>query len=186
MKVRGDATKFQKDLDAEDRQFNFLCDKEQYLEALRIVTHRSNSAYERYVQAGKRFFQLQQNNVPLAKRAKEYERLSRDLMDGYSGMNTTGVWALHMLACLIESQQVNQNKRWTDEEDEMLIEMACDDEVSMIDLALFFGRSPGAIQTRITNLVGVGRISQEISGRFVGSINGEHVAGVIEGELRKE
>jgi len=77
-------------------------------------------------------------------------------------------------------------KRWTQEEDEMLIEAATDGTKNIIDLANAFGRTPGAIQSRITKLVGIKRLSEEIAGRFIGTINGEFVKGDIDGTLRKE
>lgn len=77
-------------------------------------------------------------------------------------------------------------KRWTQEEDELLIEAATDGTKNIIDLSKAFGRTPGAIQSRITKLVGIKRLSAEVAGRFIGTINGEFVEGDIDGTLRKE
>jgi len=76
-------------------------------------------------------------------------------------------------------------KRWTQEEDELLIEAASDGTKTIIDLSKAFGRTPGAIQSRITKLVGIKRLSEEIAGRFMGTINGEFIEGEIDGTLRK-
>lgn len=74
-------------------------------------------------------------------------------------------------------------KRWSQEEDELLIEMAARSDVTIIELSREFGRTPGAIQSRITHLVGINRLSKEVAGRFVGSLNGEHVEGDIVGTI---
>lgn len=76
-------------------------------------------------------------------------------------------------------------KRWSQEEDEMLIEMAARDDYTIIKLARAFGRTPGAIQSRISMLVGINKISAKVAGRFIGTLNGEHVEGDISGVLRK-
>ena len=77
-------------------------------------------------------------------------------------------------------------KRWTQEEDEMLIEAATDGTKTIIDLSTAFGRTPSAIQSRITKLVGIKRLTADVAGRFIGTINGEFVEGDIDGTLRKE
>ena len=76
-------------------------------------------------------------------------------------------------------------KRWTTEEDELLIEMAARDGINIIDLATAFGRTTGAITTRISYLVGVNRINTRVAGRFIGWLNGEQVEGDIDGTLSK-
>lgn len=85
----------------------------------------------------------------------------------------------------IESTTERSGKKWTVEEDEVLIELASRDNATPMSIATEMGRSPGAIQSRLSQLVGIGRVSQEIAGRFIGTLNGEHVAGIIDGELRK-
>lgn len=77
-------------------------------------------------------------------------------------------------------------KRWTQEEDELLIEAATDGTKTIIDLSKEFGRTPSAIQNRITKLVGIKRLTADVAGRFIGTINGEFVEGDIDGTLRKE
>ena len=75
--------------------------------------------------------------------------------------------------------------RWTDEEDEALIEMVVQDGIGVHEVSTAFGRSPASIANRLTKLVGIGRVSQEVVGNFVGTINGESVSGQIKGTLRK-
>lgn len=77
-------------------------------------------------------------------------------------------------------------KRWTQEEDEMLIEMAARDEVNVLDLTRTFGRTAGAITTRISYLVGIQKMSTRVAGRFIGWLDGEQVEGEIDGTLSKE
>ena len=76
-------------------------------------------------------------------------------------------------------------KRWTQQDDELLIEMAAQEDVTIIDLSKQFGRTPGAIQSRISRLVGIKKLSAEIAGRFIGTLNGEFVEGNIDGIVRK-
>jgi len=76
-------------------------------------------------------------------------------------------------------------KRWTPEEDEALIEMASHDDSTVIKLAKAFGRTPGAITTRISYLVGIERMSTKVAGRFIGWLDGEQVEGEIDGTVSK-
>ena len=76
-------------------------------------------------------------------------------------------------------------KRWTDEEDNLLIDMVCADMSSM-DISITLGRSPSAIKTRVSKLVGINRLSQQIAGRFIGELNGAKIEGNIKGTLSKD
>lgn len=86
---------------------------------------------------------------------------------------------------LYNSTAERSRKRWEQDEDEILIELASRDEMSMTELAVTLGRTPGAIQTRLSQLVGIGRVSQAIAGRFIGTLNGENVQGYIDGSIQK-
>ena len=76
-------------------------------------------------------------------------------------------------------------KRWTPEDDDMLIEAASQDGATIFGMAKEFGRTPGAIQSRISHLVGIKRMSKEVAGRFIGTLNGEFVEGDIDGVVSK-
>ena len=76
-------------------------------------------------------------------------------------------------------------KKWTKEEDEILIEMLCDDDTNLIEIATTLGRSVSAISTRCSVLVGIERTKQNISGKFIGKLNGLVVDGTIDGILTK-
>lgn len=75
-------------------------------------------------------------------------------------------------------------KRWTNEEDEQLIEMAADG-ASMSLMGLVLDRTPTAVQTRISYLVGIERLSVDVAGKFIGWLDGELVEGNIDGTVSK-
>lgn len=80
----------------------------------------------------------------------------------------------------------NARKRWTPEDDELLIERVTMDETPNISqIAAEFGRTPSAIMSRVTLLVGRNRVSQEVVGRFVGFMDGDYVEAELDGELFK-
>ena len=76
----------------------------------------------------------------------------------------------------------NKGKRWTAEQDELLIEHASQ-ENNIYGLAQIFGRSPSAIQSRLTYLVGIKRVSKQVAGKFVGIFNGVETSGHINGTV---
>lgn len=80
----------------------------------------------------------------------------------------------------------NSNKRWTKEEDELLIEEAAKEDATINEISITFGRTPSAIAGRITYLVGRKRISQAVAGRFVGFIDGEKKESEIVGTVYKK
>ena len=85
-----------------------------------------------------------------------------------------------------ESDSISKKgQRWTDEEDELLIELATTN-MSMLELSTTMGRTPSSIKTRLSVLVGKERLSQEIAGKFLGLLNGNIVDGEISGILYKE
>lgn len=72
-------------------------------------------------------------------------------------------------------------KRWTPEEESNLIEMVTQPNMTLVELSTMFGRTPSAIQAKLTNLVGLKRVDRKIAGKFVGNLNGEHLEGFIDG-----
>lgn len=76
------------------------------------------------------------------------------------------------------------NKRWTPEEDELLIEKVCEGYTSL-ELATTFGRTANAISTRISHLVGIKRLTQNVDGYFRGDVNGVFTEGNISGCVSK-
>ena len=85
-----------------------------------------------------------------------------------------------------EKTDERANKRWTPEDDELLIEQVCDEGVTPVRLSTIFGRTPSAISSRITYLVGVKRLSQSVAGRFIGKMDGHEVDADIEGTVHFE
>ena len=77
------------------------------------------------------------------------------------------------------------NKRWTNEEDETLINLVCEGKENIHRISTILGRSPGAIQTHISYLVGRKRLTQEIAGRFIGTIDVKSAEAEICGTLIK-
>ena len=121
-----------------------------------------------------KFKELQQYRS-LAKAVIEYQFVYQDFVN----------------ACTEEVDRVlsgtsdRSRKRWTDDEDTALIEMAAEDHTAT-EIAIMLGRSPGAIQTRLSYLVGVNRVSSQIAGRFIGWLDGEQVEGDIDGVVTKD
>lgn len=95
-------------------------------------------------------------------------------------------------ACVKETERFHSDcedkkyKRWTDEEDNVLIDLVCEEEKSPMEIALCLGRSVSAIKTRVSVLVGKKRLSQKIAGKFIGTINGEETETSIDGIVYKE
>ena len=86
----------------------------------------------------------------------------------------------------ITDSEKHKNKRWSKDEDEVLIELVCDNDTSLLEISTTLGRTPGAIKTRLSNLVGTKRISQKVAGRFIGTVNGDRSDCEINGVIYKE
>lgn len=77
-------------------------------------------------------------------------------------------------------------KKWTPTEDRALVDQACEPGSTLVTLALSMNRTPGAVASRLTHLVGIKKVSREIAGRIIGSLDGEPVEGYFEGVLLAE
>lgn len=117
-------------------------------------------------------------------RLKEYREASEVLIQGYVLMSEALTAANREIAQLKGAEATQSRKRWTPEEDEVLIEQAADGN-SLIQLALDFNRSPQAISSRITYLVGIQKMSREVAGHIIGFLDGEPVDGHFEGQVTK-
>ena len=84
---------------------------------------------------------------------------------------------------LVTDSSEKKYRRWTKEEDEMLIELVCSG-VSQAELSSSMGRTIPAIKTRVSKLVGDKRISKKVAGLFLGTFNGQYVEGTVNGEVR--
>lgn len=76
-------------------------------------------------------------------------------------------------------------KRWTDTEDLMLIDLVCRGDDSIMGVATTMGRTVSAIKTRLSYLVGVKRLSQQVAGKFIGTANGEEFQADLVGTIYK-
>lgn len=85
---------------------------------------------------------------------------------------------------LMNGIDVNKNKKWEKEDEEALIEMVCKD-INDVEIAVKFGRSVPAIKTKVSQLVGIGRIDQKIAGRFIGRVNGVETDAMLDGIVYK-
>lgn len=108
------------------------------------------------------------------------------LLDSYQVMHAILDDSLKINNELTRRLGENARKRWTPEDDELLIERVTMDETPNISqIAAEFGRTPSAIMSRVTLLVGRNRVSQEVVGRFVGFMDGDYVEAELDGELFK-
>lgn len=97
---------------------------------------------------------------------------------------------LKKAACLQAHRVTTDNndkkyQRWTENEDKLLIDLVCDESISMLELSTTMGRTVPAIKTRLSHLVGVKRISQKIAGRFIGKADGEEIDSELVGIIYK-
>ena len=80
---------------------------------------------------------------------------------------------------------MNAHKPWSAEEDNELIECICND-MPEVFLAAKFKRSPNAIKTRVSTLVGKKRISQKVAGKFIGKVNGKQTVADLLGTVYRK
>ena len=115
---------------------------------------------------------------------QNYRKYVPKLIDACFFYEAWADYAFEQMDRLLEGIDVNKNKRWEKEDEEALIEMVCND-ANDIELAVRFGRSVSAIKTKVSQLVGIGRIDQKVAGRFIGTINGEEADAILDGKIFK-
>ncbi len=86
---------------------------------------------------------------------------------------------------ILTDSEDKKGQRWCAEEDEYLIELVCEG-ASMLDISTTLGRTPASIKTRLSRLVGLKRLSQEVVGHFIGHIDGTQTECSINGTVYKE
>ncbi len=96
-------------------------------------------------------------------------------------INTAAVEEIERINARVEK---NKNKRWSTEEENYLIDLIVKD-VPIVEISTILGRSASAITTKVSSLVGLQRLSQNVAGKFFGTINGEEISGVIKGTVQK-
>lgn len=140
---------------------------------------------------------LTKDAMELLKAQKEKDELQKEEMAGVDSAfdkiigdmrellekTTPKVMTLDEVADLEEHQFV-----WIEinDSDDLLISAVCSGNFTPLSLAAAFGRSPSAISSHLSYLVGVKRVSQSIAGRFIGQMNGEEVNADIVGTIYKK
>lgn len=76
----------------------------------------------------------------------------------------------------------NRNKRWDDDDDEFLIQHAASGD-DVMELARALGRTPAAIATRLSTLIGIPR-SEFVEKYLDGELDGEEIRGLFKGKMR--
>lgn len=100
-----------------------------------------------------------------------------DLMKTLHGYKFMSIWNT--------TPDVNNHKRWSKSDENLLIDLVCKGD-SIRTIATIFHRSPSAIQTKITSLVGVKRLSQQVAGKFIGTANGADFNAELVGTIYKK
>lgn len=148
--------------------------RQRFQQALRLHNQLENLNGERMPNKLKNVHQRMKAYQEVAFAFRDYAMTATQLQTAALGESTQ----------LKEGMNQRAGKRWTDEEDTALIELAASGhDVQQIGLAL--SRSPGAVSSRISHLVGIKRISVEFAGTIKGQLNGQEVEGTFVGEVRK-
>ena len=79
----------------------------------------------------------------------------------------------------------NAKKKWTKDEDNLLIDVVCSEKWTPLQISTIFGRTPAAINTRVSYLVGVQKLDRKVAGHFVGEMDGKEVRATIKGTVFK-
>ena len=154
-----------------------VIDRDEFLKNLDVIQEGHSALYKlsRLVSnPPKNVYKQLQMFRSLSKQVINYQYLYQDLVAMMSEQQER----------LVNGMSDRSGKRWTDKEDEALVEYASQDK-SLTNIALMLGRTPSAIQTRLSYLVGINKTTAAIAGRFVGWLNGEHVEGDIDGIVSK-
>lgn len=154
---------------------------QQILDEYDKVSHPTN---EQISAIGKILLAIKGQPENPMKRLKIYDECVPLLLEVTENFDAYACRSKELLESTWNNQGIRRNKRWTEEEDEELIEFIAHDWGIGV-VASLFGRTPSAIASRVSYLVGIERVSQEIAGRFVGTLNGQHIHGMIDGELQK-
>lgn len=117
---------------------------------------------------------------------KKWRELGKWMLEDLKVQNKIHEGYIETVNRISEKIDANANKRWTAEEDEMLIEFVTDEEITPLEVATILGRTPAAINARVSKLVGINRIDQKVAGHFLGYINGEKTEGSIEGIVSRK
>jgi hypothetical protein len=116
---------------------------------------------------------------------QQFRKLVPELIKAYYEQNELACGGKKQLDRVIANTEQNRGRRWTEEEENWLIDLVVSD-TPILEISTIMGRSASAITNKVSKLVGLQRISQQIAGKFFGTINGETVVGEIEGTVQKK
>lgn len=120
------------------------------------------------------------------RRLQDYRKHSAALMDLHFNLSEVVRFQTQELEVVKGGDYERARKRWTEEEDDALIEFASREEApNLMDLSLTFQRSPAAVSSRLTHLVGIRRITEALMGRITGYLDGVPVDGAFHGAIHR-
>ena len=131
-------------------------------------------------------YDVTMNPKPLMQAYRIYKKYVPVLLAHNANINDFDQALERKLETLDKTVGDRSNKRWTNGEDEWLIEQICKEDASLFEISTTLGRTPASVQARVTKLVGLHRLSEKIAGKFIGNIGDEHVEAHIDGTLIKE
>lgn len=71
-------------------------------------------------------------------------------------------------------------------EDSALIELTADEKETLASIAVTLGRSPQPVASKVSQPVGVRKMSRNVAGRLIGTFNGAQIEGDLNGTVRLE
>ena len=135
--------------------------------------------------AGKLMLTVSQRPKSIVEEVRIYRKYVPIMIKAYCTQSEGMKKAAMQIDRLADVEYDRGNKRWSKEEDEMLINLVCEGKENIHKISTILGRSPGAIQSHISFLVGRKRLTQEVAGKFIGTINGESTEAEICGTVYK-
>lgn len=88
------------------------------------------------------------------------------------------------VAEIFDTRLDNSGKSWTESEDDQIVQLKSEGVESQV-IAALMKRTPYAVATRISSLVGRKRLFISVDGRIVGSLEGKPVDGHFVGEVAR-
>ena len=119
------------------------------------------------------------------KTLKEWRNLGDKMIRYIEAVNSYVNTSAELFDRMATDSEKKRYQRWSNEEDEILIELVTSGR-PMTEVSACMGRTVPAINTRVSKLVGLKRLEAKIAGQFIGTLNGEAISGHVEGRLRKE
>jgi len=131
------------------------------------------------------YFLLNESKVNPYVELKKWRKLGNRFLKYIETVGKT--WRMNRIeTARLEDGYANRNgERWSEEEDELLVEMACNGS-SELELAKQFGRTSSSVHSRLSHLVGIRRLEQTANGYFKGVVDGKYTEGEINGVIKKK